>query len=431
MKSKLFKALVFTVAIVFLFIPVMTANADIDLDLTKESVVRIIADLDNGYSSWGSGFLIGKQGEPVQYIITNYHVIEGANSIYLYRGVDDLIELYTTSIQLPITDIVVLELSEPLYNQKTLTLQDSDAVNVGDSVYCLGFPEASDKMDGSMSGKPEDVTITSGIISKISETATNIPFYQMDATINHGNSGGPLVDENGYVIGVNTFGMLDNDLYAAVTLEDLIDALNSRGITYEKYSDVVDEEPIETDKATDEVAAPIDEQEQETSSTNDNSGINTMTIIIIIGAAVLLIIAIILSFVLLSRKRAKKSHQSLNHPKTVHVTQQQTPKKATGFVMGINGIFKGKNMEVKSKIYFGRNDNCHVQYPSDTKGVSGKHCTLEFDGQNFYLIDLGSSYGTFLSDGQKLTPKMRYTLSDGEQFYMASSAELFQINIIS
>lgn len=429
MKSKLFKALVFTVAIVFLFVPIMTANADIDLDLTKESVVRIIADLGDGYSSWGSGFLIGKQGDPVQYIVTNYHVIEGANSIYLYRGVDDLIELYTTSIQMPVTDIAVLELSEQLYNQKTLTLRDSEDVKVGNSVYCLGFPSAADEMDGSLSGKPEDVTITSGIISKISETADNVPFYQMDATINQGNSGGPLVDENGYVIGVNTFGMLDNDLYAAVTLTDLIDALDSRGITYEKYSDVVDEEPTESDKATDEAAAPIDAQDQETSSTDGIFGIDTMTVIII-GAAALVIIALVLIIIILSRKKAKKPQQSANHSNAVNVPKQQSARKVTGLATCVNGVFKGKNMEVKSKIYFGRNDNCHVQYPSDTKGISGRHCALEFDGQNFYLTDLGSSYGTFLSNGQKLTPKMKYTINDGEQFYMASSTELFQVSII-
>lgn len=435
-KSKMFKAFIFTVAIVFLLVPVMTANADIDLDVTKESVVRIIADLGDGYGNWGSGFLIGKQGDPVQYIVTNYHVIEGAKSIYLYRGVDDLIELYTTSIQMPITDIAVLELSEQLYNQKTLTLRDSEDVKVGDSVYCLGFPSAADDMDGSLSGKPEDVTITSGIISKISETPDNVPFYQMDATINYGNSGGPLVDENGCVIGVNTFGMLDNDLYAAVTLTDLIDALDSRGITYDKYTEALDEPPTETDTTEDEIVAPVDEKENDeeedneedkATSTKDDSKINTITIVII-SAAVLLVIALVFIFVLARRNKAK-THYNANNLNAVNMPRQGV-KKVTGLVTCVGGVFKGKNIEVISKIYFGRNDDCHVKYPSDTKGISGKHCALEFDGGSFYLTDLGSSYGTFLSNGQKLTPKMKYTISDGEQFYLASSAELFQVNII-
>lgn len=440
MKSKISKALVFTVAIVFILVPVITADAAIDLDATKESVVRIVAYLDN-YKQEGSGFMIGKQGEPVQHIVTNFHVITfkdevgnvyDATSIYLYRGADDYIELYTTNIQMAVTDITVLELSEPLHNQKTLTLRDSENIKVGDTVYCLGFPSASDEMDGSRSGKPEDVTITSGIISKISETDENVPFYQMDATINPGNSGGPLVDENGYVIGVNTFGKLDNDLYAAVTLTDLIDALDSRGITYDKYNDV--DEPIVTDTATIEPTETDTATEEDRQTSTTGGEINMMTII---GASVLLVIVIVLVVVLVSKKKSKQMQHSTNtadavsaSPSTINVPQPQASKKLAGLVMGVNGVFKGKTLEIKSKIYIGRDDNCHIHYPSNTKGISGRHCALEFDGHNFYLTDLGSSYGTYLSDGQKLTPKMKYTISDGEQFYMASSQELFQVSII-
>lgn len=138
----------------------------------------------------GSGFII----DPTGYIITNNHVI--ANAARVIVKLDSGEELPATIVGTDLeTDIAVLKVSfdRPLPFVK---LGDSDKAEVGDWVLALGSPFGLDK------------TVTAGIISqKGRETPYSTAFQkfiQTDAAINQGNSGGPLVNMDGEVIGVNS-----------------------------------------------------------------------------------------------------------------------------------------------------------------------------------------------------------------------------------
>jgi serine protease Do len=137
----------------------------------------------------GSGFVIDSDGV----IVTNNHVIEGAEEIRVV--LDDGTELSATLVGAdPKTDIAVLraESSEPL---ATVPWGDSDHVAVGDWVVAIGNPFG-------LGG-----TVTSGIISARGRDINAGPyddFMQVDAAINRGNSGGPLFDTDGQVVGINT-----------------------------------------------------------------------------------------------------------------------------------------------------------------------------------------------------------------------------------
>src|SRR6266404_3658373 len=138
----------------------------------------------------GSGFIVSPKG----YILTNEHVVEGSSRIIIglqsgekYRGrvvgVDDE------------TDVAVVKIDAP-HDLPTVTLGDSNADQVGDWVLAMGSPFGLDQ------------TVTAGIISKKereSPAFTNFQrFLQTDAAINRGNSGGPLVNMRGEVIGINS-----------------------------------------------------------------------------------------------------------------------------------------------------------------------------------------------------------------------------------
>src|SRR2546423_10608807 len=138
----------------------------------------------------GSGFIVSPKG----YILTNEHVVEGSSRIIVglqsgekYRGrvigIDEE------------TDVAVVKIDAP-QDLPTVTLGDSNAAQVGDWVLAIGSPFGLDQ------------TVTAGIISKKErETAyfTNFQrFLQTDAAINRGNSGGPLVNMRGEVIGINS-----------------------------------------------------------------------------------------------------------------------------------------------------------------------------------------------------------------------------------
>ena len=139
----------------------------------------------------GSGFIISKEG----YVVTNNHVISGADQITIIfnNGVDDVpAELVGTD---PKTDIAVLKIDPSSVSIENVKWGNSEISRVGDIVLAIGNPLG-------LGG-----TVTSGIISSINRDIGSGPyvdFIQTDAPINRGNSGGPLFNLDGEVIGINS-----------------------------------------------------------------------------------------------------------------------------------------------------------------------------------------------------------------------------------
>jgi S1-C subfamily serine protease len=140
----------------------------------------------------GSGFVFDKAG----YIITNYHVVSGAGSIEVTFS-NNASHAATLVGSDPSTDLAVLKVNTSASALTALTLGDSDAVQVGDAVVAIGNPFGLSR------------TVTAGIVSAIQRQIEAPNQYaidhviQTDAPINHGNSGGPLINAKGEVIGVN------------------------------------------------------------------------------------------------------------------------------------------------------------------------------------------------------------------------------------
>jgi serine protease Do len=139
----------------------------------------------------GSGFIISQDG----YVVTNNHVISGADQITVIfnNGVDEVpAELVGTD---PKTDIAVLKIDPEAVEIEPVSWGDSEISRVGDIVLAIGNPLG-------LGG-----TVTSGIISSINRDIGSGPyvdFIQTDAPINRGNSGGPLFNLDGKVIGINS-----------------------------------------------------------------------------------------------------------------------------------------------------------------------------------------------------------------------------------
>jgi S1-C subfamily serine protease len=141
----------------------------------------------------GSGFVIDKAG----HIVTNYHVVEGAQQIEVSFSNQDTYKATLVGTD-PSTDLAVLRVDVSSRALTPLALADSDAVRVGDPVVAIGNPFGLDR------------TATAGIVSALQRNVTapngsNIDHViQTDAPINQGNSGGPLLNARGEVIGVNS-----------------------------------------------------------------------------------------------------------------------------------------------------------------------------------------------------------------------------------
>ncbi len=138
-------------------------------------------------SGFGSGFIISEDG----YIVTNAHVVDNAEevSIQLTDRTEYLAEIVGSDER---SDIALLKIDAK--GLPTASLGNSDDINVGQWVLAIGSPFGF------------EYTATQGIVSAVSRSLPNenyVPFIQTDAAVNPGNSGGPLFDTDGNVIGVN------------------------------------------------------------------------------------------------------------------------------------------------------------------------------------------------------------------------------------
>jgi S1-C subfamily serine protease len=141
----------------------------------------------------GSGFVIDKAG----HIVTNYHVVQGAQQVHVSFSNNEQLAARVVGRD-PSTDVAVLQVSVQSRALMPLELGDSNRVRVGDAVVAIGNPLG------------EDRSVTSGIVSArqrriVAPNGAPIEnVIQTDAALNHGNSGGPLLDALGKVIGVNS-----------------------------------------------------------------------------------------------------------------------------------------------------------------------------------------------------------------------------------
>lgn len=174
----------------------------------SQSVVSIVSKSQKGTKYFSSGFGSASAGTGIivsenGYILTNKHVVEGSSDISIVTNDGnsyDNIKIITTD---PLSDIAILKISNAK-GLKAAELGDSKALNIGQQVIAIG--NALGEYDG---------TVTSGIISGVGRTVnassddgatkeTLTDMIQTDAAINSGNSGGPLVNAQGQVVGVNT-----------------------------------------------------------------------------------------------------------------------------------------------------------------------------------------------------------------------------------
>jgi putative serine protease PepD len=143
--------------------------------------------------SQGSGFVYDGEG----HVITNQHVVDGAGSVSVRFADGTTYDAKVVGAD-PSTDIAVLDVDAPESALSPLDLADSASVEVGEGVVAIGSPFGLEQ------------TVTTGIVSALHRQITAPNNFaiddaiQTDAAINHGNSGGPLLDLSGKVIGVNS-----------------------------------------------------------------------------------------------------------------------------------------------------------------------------------------------------------------------------------
>ena len=183
------------------------------------SVVTVVASTDK-YSSIGTGIIMSKDG----YILTNAHVISGGKTcwIALDNGMTYEVQLVGYDKD---EDLAVLKAADA-ENLPVAEFGDSELAQVGDTVYAIGNP-----LGVELRG-----TLTNGIISAINRDikvgGKTMSVIQTNAALNNGNSGGPLINQYGQVIGINTLKMGNRGLSTEATVEGLGFALPVSAISF-------------------------------------------------------------------------------------------------------------------------------------------------------------------------------------------------------
>ena len=236
----------------------LTKSSSEDPYESRNGIVMVYATVydneGNSEAGMGTGWAIGTPGQPIQYIVTNGHVV---NKAYTYPRYDS--SLYGGEIDVFFSaaendyvkakvvyfspqeekDIAILQLPSPTDKRTALTLRDSGDIKIGDTAYALGYPGNSSQRQDFATYDIDDITITRGIISKRTTTSfSTYEAFQMDVSIAPGNSGGPLVDEKGNVIGINVAGAIDPNtglslgMNYAIIINELMKILDVERIPY-------------------------------------------------------------------------------------------------------------------------------------------------------------------------------------------------------
>ncbi len=394
--------------------------ADYGLEEAKKSVVRIVTQytvaddqaVDNGqtYFSTGSGFAIGKlSNSTVDYIVTAGHVVcrsphsgnvsatmvpsvkKDGSVGYVNVNVDKIVVLlddidHFVSAQFvqvhTYADVALIRLNTSVPNRRPAVLIDKTDFAINEQLTTMGFPAASEhnlseSAIRELISDTAHVSVNQGTFSVLDRHATTQTGDQIttNAMMSGGTSGGPLVDSDGYVVGVCIAGSTENqNANYAVTTGEVLKLI--RSVTDAAYE-----------------LGPI------------KGGLSTTMLIIIAAGAAVVILLIVL--ILLST-RGKKNKRTL--------------------VFG--GIMGGKTVNLKKgqPLVIGRDPGrCQVVYPKDTSGVSGVHCTVTFDGKQVLVADNGSSYGTFVG-GVKVEPGKPAVIHRGQEMTFGSAKNAAELH---
>ncbi len=382
----------------------------------RNGVVRIIGQTADGklYHS-GSGFAVGDPGEKVSVFVTNHHVIASFAKVYVvldYVGEGGTWLEATVLKTWETPDLAILSIQTPLDMWTPLPLMSAAEVKATQDVFALGFPGVADILsDNAQQRVPStsaDVTITKGIVSKEKISWNETDVIQTDTEINGGNSGGPLVTSQGYVVGINTVGVSNKSgpgygINGALFIDYAMAALDDLKLPYQAVT--AQDAPAEENGEAVPVIEPVPEKKSN-------------AVPVLIGVAAAVVAAVVIGLIRNKKTAAGGQGES---SRTVAV-------KKSSSLEGLSGPFAQKSFPLGNRVAIGRDPaRCAIVFPEGTPGVSALHCEVRREGSGFTVTDLGSSYGTFFANGTKLSPNLPYPLGPEESFYLGDQANSFRL----
>ncbi len=519
-KRHILKMVLVVCLLLAMVIPVAAADINQAVTEAKNGVVQIqiwYVDhemADNVWLASGTGFLINENT-----VVTCYHVVEGfSDEWYALRALETSAILGRTrtaedlrnNLELRISvlrdvyveatviksssemDYAILSLNNKLHNRTPLKLRSSADLKQTEAVYALGFPGDIDNITDVNYYDTDDVTITSGDVNKVGRFNVqlddgrryeNVDCVEHSALLVEGNSGGPLLDGNGAVVGINAARSDTRNL--SIASDQLIATLDALGISYTKSSEpaidpseaTTPTEPLETEPApTDTPATKPAPTEPATTEPNPNAGKSDdgNMMIIILAAAVIVIILVVVVVIVATKGKGDKQQAPTPvgggyvppaPPRPVQPTGgftsapitsaapvapapapapvapaavgettvlSQNAGETTVLSKNINGgsLTRKKNNEtvrVNSESFVIGRERKTVNYCiSDNSSIGRNHARLIIRNGKTYLVDMKSTNGTYVN-GVKAMPNQEVELKNGDKITLADEDLEFNI----
>jgi hypothetical protein len=403
--------------LLFIFVPLFLSAENAQVLDASNGVIRIISPLDDKNVATGTAFCVSDDG----IFLTNAHVVDGARASFAVKSSTRFdVEVVRKDDE---ADLAILKIKDT--GLKPLVFSVKENIQVTDRVSSIGFPGAADK--SADLDQLTTVTINSGIIGKLGKIKLSIrpgstellPAVQHDAVVNHGNSGGPLVDECGMVVGVN----VQKGLEEGRTLEQVVAGDVVQGIFY----------AIDIDIAKKLLKSEGIELLENSNKCKPGGGISMGSHeqkYLIAGA---LVAVMLLAWSVLFALRQRRGGSSVNIGETYingvvdRKIEGRQKEAALSPALRLHPMTHGMpDIEIgHTQRIIGRSSRADIIL--NNPRISSKHLSIVVGERgNIVVQDLGSSNGTYI-EGVKLTPHTPYTLSKGKRLVIGSEDVIYTI----
>lgn len=432
-----------------------TASAEEPVSDARKGIVEVYSGFSDQEGTFyrmkhGSGFLICND-EKGTFIVTNHTILKNsreekeeycsANGIAMENeqmpDVARIVVRDDVTVEAAVVteseewDFSILSVGQAVGEKIPLKLGDSGQLMVGDAVYALGYPDNTENLGFTAA----DAEICQGVIQDKDAGQSGKSYLQHSARVSEGNMGGPLLDADGYVVGINC--KEHSDAVSArnfsIPVSAVLDVLDNFGIEY---------------------------QSREEDELTEHRKLQTVTCLL--GGLIVLLSVWLISILVLNRRDKAKSITGEKNTKEKElvpviskephaagnaVTQEQDktvelpvsrdnknkmPKGSGGFLQRTTDlkmirIGTGETVIMDKKEYIIGKSPEQADFPVlDNRAVSRRHACFSWEEDEYFICDLGSSNGTYLQ-GERLLEGNPVKLRDGDLVMLAD--EKFQIRI--
>lgn len=398
------------------------SQADGLTESMRLSTVPVVCAASPTSIGGGSGFIVATG----KHVVTNRHVIACADEggrIGVMSASGELVPA-TVVWKSDTKDLAILGVERSLGGQP-VTFATRSSMDERDKVIVAGYPGAAQRSERDF-GR---VSFAEGIISKFTELDSRdgtIRHIQITAPVNPGNSGGPLFNEFGQVVGIN--------VQKSLTAVLVIDPSAPLGIRQERvplgegvaWAILSDELIVELER----LHLPFTATRSKPSAYAAEFAKQPILFLLVIFAMILAVVSIGLLLTRRGRVAIKEVVTRGRSSPTKPVSSPSKPR-TNPVLRGISGPYANATMPMDDKpIAIGRDAKvCQLVMPSDADDIGRRHCTVRWDRANgtFLLEDCWTTNGTFLGNGEMIEPAKPKSIKPGDQFYLANRQYQFEV----